>query len=78
MRPFVGCWVREWVCACVRACVRPSVHRALPCEHETDYAPFLPKSRHTLKMMVSGLFVEFEITVNHVYDIIMNTVTMRT
>ena len=40
--------------------------------------PVLPKSRHTLKMMVSGLFVEFEITVNHIYDIILNTVTMRT
>ena len=41
-------------------------------------SPVLPKSRHTLKMMVSGLFVEFEITVNHTYDIILNTVTMRT
>ena len=42
------------------------------------YTPVLPKSRHTLKMMVSGLFVEFELTVNHIYDIILNTVTMRT
>ena len=42
------------------------------------FSPVLPKSRHTLKMMVSGLFVEFEITVNHIYDIILNTVTMRT
>ena len=43
-----------------------------------DCTPVLPKSRHTLKMMVSGLFVEFEITINHIYDIILNTVTMRT
>ena len=43
-----------------------------------DYSPVLPKSRHTLKMMVSGLFVEFEITVHHIYDMILNTVTMRT
>ena len=42
------------------------------------WTPVLPKSRHTLKMMVSGLFVEFEITVNHIYAIILNTVTMRT
>ena len=33
-----------------------------------DNSPVLPKSRHTLKMMVSGLFVEFEITANHIYD----------
>ena len=45
---------------------------------KTDWVPILPKSRHTLKMMVSGLFVEFEITVNHIYDIILNTATMRT
>ena len=43
-----------------------------------NLTPVLPKSRHTLKIMVSGLFVEFEITVNHIYDIIVNTVTMRT
>ena len=40
--------------------------------------PILPKSRHTLKMMVSGIFVEFEITVNQINDIILNTATMRT
>ena len=40
--------------------------------------PVLSKSRHTLKMMVSGLFVEFEITVNHICNIILNIVTMRT
>ena len=40
--------------------------------------PVLPKSRHTLKMMVSGIFLEVEITVNEIYDIILNTVTMRT
>ena len=40
--------------------------------------PVLPKSHHTLKMMVSGLFVEFEITFNHISDIILNTVIMRT
>ena len=47
-------------------------------DYENSISPVLPKSRHTLKMMVSGLFVEFEITVNHIYDIILNNVTMRT
>ena len=49
----------------------------LPCGDFT-FTPVLPKSRHTLKMMVSGLFVEFEVTVNHIINIILNTVTMRT
>ena len=42
------------------------------------FTPVLPKSRHTLKMMVSGRFVEFEMIVNHIYAINLNTVTMRT
>ena len=45
---------------------------------ETDLSPVLSKSRHTLKMMVSDLSVEFEITVYHIHNIILNTVTMRT
>ena len=43
-----------------------------------DVSPVLPKSRHTLKMMVSGLFIEFEITVYHIYGIMLNTVTVCT
>ena len=48
------------------------------CTQASSNTPVLPKSRHTLKIMVSGLFVEFEIKVNHIHDIILNTVTMRT
>ena len=37
-----------------------------------------PKIPPHIKNDVSGLFVEFEVTVYHIYDIILNTVTMRT